>query len=566
MRSGDPPLRRLAGALLLAGALALAGACDAERPAETRRQAREEPVPGGTAILAEQADMDRPMPLFSATSMDAALEDILYMGVLRPVWRDGRVAFLTSEESPMAIAWLYEFLPPDSTTLRYRLRSDLLWSDGTPITAHDVVWTYRTIADPRAASPRLSNTAQVDSVVAENDSTVSFYFKRRYPEMLFDTGINIAPRHVYEGAAPAALRTHPSLADPAGGRMVVSGPFQIASWQQGRQITLVPNPRFRVRSHLEQIVIRIIPEATTRLVELQTGGVDLVRNVAYDQVANLRAQAPNVRFEREEKRGYDFIAYNPRALEAFADPEIRRALGLAIDVPGMIRALQMEEFAVPAGGPYPPILRDLYDAERMPPLPHDPAEARRILEAKGWRDSDGDGVLDRQGRPLRFTLLTNTGNQRRTDVLQLVQEQWRRIGVDARVQQLEGNTLFERLRRREYEAALYGWLVELSPNLTSIWGEDAALNIVGYARPEVAALVEQALAQPTPVRANPFWQAAAERIVADQPYTWLYYFDVVVAVSDRLRGLRIDSYGSYQNAWEWWIPRERQRGGAAPAQ
>src|SRR5690606_38631850 len=103
------------------------------------------------------------------------------------------------------------------------------------------------------------------------------------------------------------------------------------------------------------------PDATTRLVELQTGAVDWVNGVPFEQIPPLRQQAPQIRFELEEKRFYDYIAYNPGRFEAFTDPEIRRALGLAIDLNGLLRALQMEEYAVPAAGPYPPIFADLYD-------------------------------------------------------------------------------------------------------------------------------------------------------------------------------------------------------------
>src|SRR5690606_33436156 len=138
-----------------------------------------------------------------------------------------------------------------------------------------------------------------------------------------------------------------------------------------------------------------------------------------------RAQAPSVRFEREEGRFYDYIAYNPRAHPAFADPEVRRALGTALNVPAMIQALQMGEYARAAGGPYSPIFRELYDPEAMPPLAHDPEQARQILESRGWRDSDGDGVLDLDGRALRFVLATNSGNQRRADAAQIAQQQWR---------------------------------------------------------------------------------------------------------------------------------------------
>lgn len=544
-------------------ALALA-ACGGDREEAARpRAADAEVVRGGTAVLAEAADMSKPMPLLVDSELDGRLEDILYMSLLRAAWEDGELVYRTSNDSPMAMAWLYKFTGPDSTALRFRMRSALRWSDGEPITADDVVFTYRMLADPEVASPRQNWTEHLDSVVAENDSTVVFHFDRRYPEMLFHASHAIVPEHVYAGIPPGELRTSPPLTDPAK-NLVVSGPFKIGSWEQGQSITLVSNPYGPVQPRLDAIVLRVIPEPTTRLVELRTGGVDFVRPVAHDQFAELRRQMPGVRVEREAKRFYDYIAYNPDEFAPFTDPEIRRALGLAIDVPGILRALQMEDFAVPAAGPYSPVFQELQDAERVSPLPYDTARARQILASKGWRDSDGDGVLDKNGTPFRFTLLTNSGNQRRADVSQIIQQQWKQIGVDARLRQQEWNTLYERLTEGDYQAMLAGWQVGLSPDISAFWDADAPQNVVGYENAEVSALMDQALAQPTEAAANPLWREAAARVVADQPYTWLYYLDQVSAASPRLRGMKVDTYGAFQNAWEWWIPRDRQRlGGAA---
>src|SRR5690606_3513493 len=261
----------------------------------------------------------------------------------------------------------------------------------------------------------------------------------------------------------------------------------------------------------------------------------------------------------------DYIGYNGERFEPFADPEIRRALGLAIDVPRIISSLQMDEFAVPAGGPYPPIFRDLYDPEGQAPLPYDPDEARRILESKGWRDTNGDGILDRDGRPFSFTLMTNSGNQRRADVSQIVQEQWRRIGVQANIQIREFNTMMENLTSGEYDAALSGWSVGLYPDLTTLWAPDSPFNHTRFSDPEVSRLIEEARRKPTYEEAAPVWREAASRISEAQPYTWLYYLDQVDGVNQRLRGVETDTYGPYQNTWEWWIPEEL-RGAAARRQ
>jgi len=558
-------MRKNGGAAALLVAVVLAACGGDEGPPEELRppltgKAAERPEPGGTAVLAEANDMERPMPLVWQSSLDSDIVDIMYMGLTRSAWRNGRLEYLLSEESPMAMAWHWEYATPDSASLRYRMRSALRWSDGKPITAHDVVWTYRMLKDPRVASPRQEDVAAVDSVKAENDSTVVFYFERRSPEMHFASAMTIAPRHQFEAAGPAGLRTHPTLNDPT--KLVVSGAFRVGAWKPGERITFVPNPHFRPTPLLQSIVIRVVPEMTTRLVELQTGNVDMVRGLATDRIPGLRQRAPNLRFEREARRFWEFVAYNPKKVEAFRDPQVRRALGMAIDVPRIIRSLQLAEFTEPSGGPYPPIFKDVYDRERMRPMPFDSAGARRILAARGWTDTNGDGVLDKDGKPLRFTMLSNSGNQRRADVGLVLQQQWKALGVDARLQQQEFNTFMDRQIEKDYEAVLGGWGVNLNPDLTPLFASDAQLNIVSYRDTVGQRLMRQAKEQPTPEKANPLWRAAAERIVQEQPYTWLYFYDQVDAVSDRLRGIHIDTFGAYQNAWEWWIPRARQGRGA----
>jgi peptide/nickel transport system substrate-binding protein len=563
MRERTCGTRTAARALLFLAfaSLAACGGRDrAEKGTDAGKEDEGEPVSGGTAVVAELGDLEVPFPLFFQGEMDSDLVDITYMGLTRGAWRDGRLVYLTSNDSPMAMAWRWEYAGPDSAAIRYRMKSSLRWSDGKPITAHDVVWTYRMFADPAVASPRQQEVARIDSVVAENDSTVVFHFDGRSQEMLFASGLAIVPRHVFESVAPGALRTHPAVTDPT--QMVVSGPFRIGAWAPNQQITLVPNPRGPVRPRLDRLVIRIVPEPTTRLAELETGSVDMVKQIAFDQVARLRERASNLRFEAIEKRYWEYVAYNPLRGEPFSDPALRRALGMAVDVPGTIAALGMEDFAVPAAGPFPPIFRDLYDPERNRPLPHAPDSARAALQAAGWVDADGDGVREKAGKRLAFTLLTNTGNQRRADVAQILQRQWREVGADVAIQTLEFNTYQERQVAHEFDALLGSWGVNLNADISPMFTPGSSFNIVSYDDPAAREAMEAA--QPTASAAVPHWRAAAEELVRDQPYTWLYFYDVVVGLSDRLKDVRVDSFGAYQNTWEWWIPRGRQ-GAPAPA-
>ncbi|HWV57397.1 MAG TPA: ABC transporter substrate-binding protein [Longimicrobiales bacterium] len=505
---------------------------------------------GGTVTVIELADMDKPMPFLSETTLDGAIVGVTFMPLLAPRWENGELIYLTANEDVTALARSYEYFGPDSASLRYHLRGDVVWSDGTPVTAHDAVWSIETRGDPRTASPRIDYNRQIVSVEAEDDSTLVIHFTRRYPEMLFHTAGPPAPRHIFEGTDPAQLRSHPALTDPVN-NMVFNGPYRIGEWIRGQRVVLVPNPYFQPQPNIQRVVFRTIPEETTRMVELQTGNADVMA-IPFDKLELVRSTSPNIRFETRRRRFYDYIAYNPLAHPAFADRDIRRALGLAIDVEGLIDALQLSDYAEPAGGPYAPILRNLHDPELHAPLPYDPDEARRILDQKGWLPGP-DGIRVRNGQRLTFTLATNSGNQRRADIAQIVQPQWRNIGVDARIQMIETNTFFDRLNQRDFEAAIAGWSVGLSADISDLWMGDVPFNFTSYSNPAVNRLFELAMAQPTEDQAAPFWREAAHLIVQDQPYTWLFYMDEVVGVHNRIQNTRIDALGTFQNLHEWTI-------------
>jgi peptide/nickel transport system substrate-binding protein len=535
--------------------LALAAALAAYGCGEQGGAAR--PVTGGTAVFGELVEASKPNPLVWDSDLDADLVDVMYMGLTRPQWENGRLVFLTAERSPMAIATRYEYLAPDSTAIRFHLKSGLAWSDGQPITARDVAWTYRMIRDPRVASPRQQDVAQIDSVVAENDSTVTFRFKRRYPDMVFNASVHVVPEHAYAGSDPAQIRTHPAMVHPEGGRMVVSGPFLVESWQHGQQITLAANPRFSPRPRLARIVIRTLKDPTTRLTELKLGHLDFVRPIAFDQLRELKSQAPNVRIVRQEKRYFEYLAWNPVTVPAFRDPEIRRALSMSVNVPYLIGALKMQDYAVPAAGPYPPIFA-VHDSTRVRPVAFDPEGAKRILEAKGWRDADGDGIREKDGAPLGFTLLFNSGNQRRADASAIIQQELKQVGVDVQLQTYDYGTVMDHLQKHQFEAAMGSWGVQLSPDFSAMWMPKQPFNVVSFDDAEATRLMQQAKEQPTEAQATPLWQRAEERIVQAQPYTWLYFYDQLFALSPRMHDMRIDVYGPYQNAWEWWVSEEQK--------
>jgi peptide/nickel transport system substrate-binding protein len=340
--------------------------------------------------------------------------------------------------------------------------------------------------------------------------------------------------------------------EPGGGALVVSGPYRIERRVREQEVVLVPNPHFRPAPNLDRIVIRIIPDLSTRLVELETGNVDYAASVPSDRATELVSRRPEMRMAMEEGRYYEFITYNPD-VAPLADAAVRRALRQAVNLDRVLATLELEDFARPASGPYSPIFADLYDPETAGPLAYDTAAARRALAAAGWTDSDGDGVLDRDGRPFRFTLETNAGSQRRADQAVLLQEDWRRIGVEVEVRFSEYQSLIERAQAGEYEAALMGWGVGLSADLSEMWGPESPFNFARYRSPRLDSLFAVARSQPSEEAARPHWRRAAALLAAEQPFNWLYYYSAIGVIGPRLREMKVDTFGSYQNTWEWRV-------------
>ncbi len=523
--------------LILPLSLLLIAACETP-PADTR------------IAVGVRSDVGPLLPILATSSLSEEINEQLYLGLNSARWVDGAVDYRIDALS-LADGWKFS---ADSTNLTYSIRPEAVWSDGQPIRAADVVFTYELISRPEIASPRIEFWENIDSVVALDDRHVRFHFNRRYPGMLLHSGVGIIPAHVFKeyAAENRTLASHPSVAQP-GGSLVVSGPFRVAEWRPGERLVLIPNERaFTASPRLDRVVFRIIPEETTRRVELKNGRVDLIYPAPLEAAAELRAD-PRFYIETVTRRFYDYIGFNGARFPPLADADIRRALSYAIDRVAILQGLGIQDYAEPAAGPYPPIFRDLAAPETSFD-PYLPDSAQAILDAKGWRDSDGDGFRESEGVRLAFTLLTQAGEQRRVSAAEIIQAQLRQIGVEIEVKQIEFNALLDIMfEQRDFEAVLLGWQVGLEPDylVGLFWPSDHPFNITGYKSAALDSLIPLALSAATRPVATARWRAISETIARDRPYAFLWFFDELAVASRRLQGLRIDTYGVFQNLHEW---------------
>lgn len=536
-------------------------------------------VPADTLVVAVSADPKDLLPIFTQAPLDNMLVSTLQR---TPLASDVDCGLRVSPR--LYRSWSFS---ADGRTLEVELRDDVAWEDGTPVTAADVARTYALVADPAVASPRAEATRRMAADARPRvlgPHRLAFGFLEPYDPalMLEHAALDPVPVHRLADVDPAALRRHPLNTTAP----LSKGPWRLAAWEPGTRLVLEPNPAGPAdeRPSLRRVVLRVLPEPATRVLALENGEVDLVENVAVDEADRLAAR-PDVALHRRGWRNVDVVAWNaldpvdrearaqglpagqrprdvrPHAL--FGDPDVRRALARAIDTGALIRTLLTSRatgavYGRPAIGTVSPALCGAH-ADDVSPLPFDPAAARAALAAEGWTDGDGDGVLDKDGAPFRFRLLVGSANPRRARAAEMVEAQLRAVGVAAEIEPVASSALGARLRQGDFDAALTGWSAALFVDPGTIWAPDAPNNVVGYADPEVAALIDAGRRETDPARANATWKEVQRRVYADQPYAFLYWADEIVAVHRRFRGVRSDLLAPWRDLHRWWVPPDEVR-------
>ena len=512
-RAARPAASRLAWPLTL---LLLAGAC-----------ARREP-PLATLVVASSGSFDGPNEVVdpSRRQLEQEIRSALFLQLLheRPDYQQHPPTFAPE----LARAWRFS---PDRLTLTFQLRDDARWSDGAPLTAEDVRFTWQAQTSPEVGWPLSYVKERIRDVEVVGPKTVRFHFTSVYPGQLLDANEGfILPRHAW---SPLPFARWAESADWFADKLVVSGPFTLESWRPGEELVLARNPRYHRpgRPRLERLVFRVVPEGATRIQDLLSGNAHLVEGVPPDRVDEVEAD-PDSRVVGLWARQYTFIAWNTRR-PPFDDAEVRRALTQAIDREALVEALWRGRARVavsPLPGSVWAHLRELR------PWPYDPQAARRLLAARGFRDGDGDGILERAGKPFSFELSTTGTDPLRRDAVVLIQQQLRRAGIDARPAFHEPGTQLARLGEHDFDGALAAWGIDTGMDMRYAFhsGEAGDSNWGRYADPDVDALLDRIAAEPDPARALPLYHQVQRLLHRDQPYTFLWEPQSLIGLAERL--------------------------------
>jgi peptide/nickel transport system substrate-binding protein len=437
----------------------------------------------------------------------------------------------------------------DRKSLTFHLRPDAVWSDGVPITAEDVRFTWQAQTSEDVAWSYAHLKEAIADVEVVDPHTARFHLKQDYAYLLVDVNEGkILPKHAWEQMPFADWR---GKADWFREHLVTSGPFRLGEWRPGERIVLVKNERFFERSlpKVDRVEFRVAPDAATHADLVASGAIDFACGLTPADAKRLVSK-PGVRVVPFAYRQYDYVCWNSRR-KPFDDPEVRRALTLGIDRQALVDTL----FAGYARVAVSAIPSNFWGFDReLEPWPYDPAEARRILAAKDFKDTNGDGIVERGGRPFSFELTTNSSNRTRGDALVLLQEQLRKIGVEARPRTMEIHTLTEQNIAHEFDATLSGWAVDTTLDLKPYFHSseaDEGYNFGDYRNAEVDRLLDSARRAASPELARPDLVAIQKILHREQPYTFLWEPKRICAVRDDLAGVAPNALSSYFNLPEW---------------
>jgi peptide/nickel transport system substrate-binding protein len=507
------------------------------------------PQTGGTATIGILVDFSGFNPV---TNTSILTDEVIKQMLFTP---------LVQYDSALNVQpYLAESWELSDSSVTFRLRQDVRWHDGQPVTAEDVKFTFDLAKNPETAS--LLGSAymnMVESATVVDPRTIRFDFVAPHAQALDGFWWAPLPRHLLQNVAPGQLLQAPYNSSPVG-----SGPFRFVSWDRNQRLVLEADTAFPAalggRPQLDRVVFRIIPEATTMVTELLNGSADVIGwTLLPDQARQIEGQR-GVELRHFPSREFTYLGWNNQR-EPFTDARVRRALAMSLNRAQMIEAL-LQGYGVPAHGMVPPWSPMYTEAQ---PLPYDTAAAKRLLAEAGWTDSNRDGILDKGGRPLRFTLLVNATNRLHQDLATVMQQQLRQAGVDVVIRTSEFQTLLQQHKAREYDAVISNWTldtfkVDPTPLFTCAEARTAgSANRAGYCNPQADQLIQQGLRTTDAGQAKQTWAQFSQVLQQDQPITFLYWTEDLAGVGPRLQGVQMDVRSKLANAPRWWIPADRRR-------
>lgn len=519
--------------------LLVASGCSSNSASGDKTKTESGPKEGGTVTTPIVGD-----PIFNPWHPNAYAESnlvnrVIFSGLTKP-GKDG------SPAANLADKWEAS---DDGMVWTFHLHKGVKWHDGEPFTAEDVAYTFNEIVLNKAlGSNGASNYKALDHVEVKDELTVEFHLKNPWAALPAYLSFNseILPKHKFEGQDPWELTSF-NKEKPVG-----TGPFKVEKYISGQSLELVPNEDFfGGKPHLDKLVYKILADKNTHVAQALSNDLDIF--VLEDKASLERVkQAKNLEILPSETTKYYWISLNQEN-PLFQDVKVRQAFMHAIDRQAIIDTV-LKGYGTIADAAIAPNLKTYYTDE-VTRYDYDPKKAKKLLEEAGWKDTDGDGILDKDGKPFKVNFEVGIQGDL-VQTAQMVQQYLKDVGLDIELNTLEWNAMIQKnVIKRDYEMILNWWTYPTDPDVYAQYHSSNAgkgNNIPGYKDPKLDELLVKGQQTSDPAERAKVYKEMQQYMSDTLPYLYLWYPQETQVRNKRLKGVPDMYFGGtlyYVNEW-----------------
>lgn len=506
------------------------------------------PANGGTMIDAMTGEPSGLIAMIAGESAASAIAGNIFNSLLKY----DRNLDLTGE---LAESWE---ISKDQKTITFHLKPGLKWADNHPLTSEDVLFTWQKVTDDKTRTPYGSDFKLVINAETPDPRTFKVTYAAPYAPAL-DTwaGLHILPKHLLKDQD---INTTAFARNPVGSHY-----YQLATWKNGQYLKLTRNPNAtQGQARIDSLLSRIIPDKAAQFLELSADNIDLMglNPIQYARIFPARPELnKNIALYKELGNNYTYLGFNLKR-KPFDDIRVRQAINYAIDKQEIIDGVLLG-LGEPVASPYKPGTR--WSNPALKSYPYDPAKAKALLKEAGFVDSDGDGILEKDGKPFAFEILTNQNKEREMTGV-LIQRRLKEIGIDANIRVLEWASFLGRfIKPKEFDVVVLGWSLSLDPDQYSIWHSSqqapGQFNFISYNNPRVDQLLEAGRLEMNPDKRMKIYHEFSKILLEDSPIVYLSAGYGLTAIHKRVQGISNPAppAGIGYNTYEWYIPKSYTR-------
>ncbi len=440
----------------------------------------------------------------------------------------------------------------DGMEYTFFLRKGIKWNDGREMTAKDVIFSFNMIKDPAVNAPHLRNYYNdIESVEVIGPYTVKFKYIRKYFRALEICGtMPILPEHIYNSGDfnKSGLNRR-----PAG-----NGPYTFDKWKTGSEIVIERNKNYwGDKPFIDKIIFKIITDETVALQLLKKGEIDMMSL----QPLQWEKQTGTEKFLRRCDKhkyflpNYSFIAWNLQK-EPFCDVRVRQAMTHFINRKKILDKLRYGLGVIVTGPFY--VNSDEYDKTVLP-LEYSPSKARQLLAETGWKDTDGDGIMDKNGKKFEFEFLIPSGTDFSSKLATIIKEDFAKEGIIVEIKNLEWAVFVQNLNERNFDAVTLAWQMPVESDPYQVWHSsqaDKGSNFIGFRNDKADFLIETIRETLDKKQRMKYCHEFHRMLNELQPYTFLFCSNSLVALNKRFMNVKVYPMGF--RITEWYVPGSMQ--------